>query len=53
MKLALATILLMFILKTHGQNSKDDPVQNFETLWSEFNLRYANFELKSVNWQDI
>ena len=43
----------MFILKTHGQNSKDDPVQNFETLWSEFNLRYANFELKSVNWQDI
>jgi carboxyl-terminal processing protease len=36
-----------------AQNKKSDPIFNFEKLWSEFNDRYANFELKAVNWNEI
>lgn len=53
MKLILTSIFLIFILTANGQNSKDDPIRNFEKLWSEFNLRYANFELKSVDWKEV
>lgn len=53
MKLIFSIAIIIFNLDIQAQNLKDDPVQNFEKLWSEFNLRYANFKLKSVNWQNI
>ena len=53
MKLIFSIALIIFNLDIQAQKLKDDPVQNFEKLWSEFNLRYANFKLKSVNWQNI
>ncbi|MEL6559627.1 MAG: S41 family peptidase [Bacteroidota bacterium] len=31
----------------------DSPVENFEKLWQKFNLRYANFNLKKVDWDEI
>lgn len=36
-----------------AQNQKMNPINNFEKLWSEFNDRYANFELKAVDWTEI
>jgi carboxyl-terminal processing protease len=36
-----------------AQNQKMNPIYNFEKLWSEFNDRYANFELKAVDWNEI
>jgi len=53
MKLVSTFICLLLILNVSAQNSKDDPVYNFELLWSEFNQRYANFELKGVDWQEM
>ncbi len=53
MKSILTLVLFIFIINVEAQNSKNNPIENFESLWSEFNLRYANFELKSVRWQDI
>ena len=35
------------------KNEIDSPVENFEILWKEFNNRYANFELKKVDWDSI
>lgn len=52
MKLILTSIFLFFSLSVSAQNSKDNPINNFEKLWTEFNNRYANFELKNVDWQD-
>jgi len=31
----------------------DSPVKNFEKLWNTFDERYANFELKKVNWHEL
>lgn len=49
--------LLFFLLfgnMSYGQTDKiDQPIQNFEALWSAFNLRYANFDLKKVDWDKI
>lgn len=53
MKLITTSIFLMLFLNVNAQNSKDDPVWNFELMWSEFNNRYANFELKEVDWQEV
>ena len=48
---------LLFILignTAYSQaNQIDEPIKNFEALWSEFNLRYANFELKRVDWDKV
>lgn len=51
-------ILLFLGLLTHQlypitaqQDEIQDPIKNFEKLWSEFDLRYANFELKQVDWK--
>ncbi len=35
------------------ENTVDAPIKNFEKLWSEFNIRYANFELKNVDWNAV
>jgi len=53
MRLILTSLFIISTLFVNAQKSKNDPIQNFEKLWSEFNLRYANFELKSVNWKDV
>ncbi len=34
-------------------NQVEQPVKIFEELWNEFNDRYADFELKKVNWKDV
>jgi len=47
-------IILIFLSITEIANSQinevDSPIENFEILWDEFNNRYANFQLKQVNW---
>lgn len=55
MRTRLFTILFICIsLSTvNAQKMADDIVYNFEKLWSEFDNRYANFELKSVDWDSI
>ncbi len=34
-------------------NEIQNPTKNFEALWQKFNLHYANFELKKVDWNEI
>ncbi len=34
-------------------NEVNRPIKNFEKLWMEFDLRYANFHLKEVDWNNI
>nr|WP_262913429.1 S41 family peptidase [Aequorivita xiaoshiensis] len=31
----------------------EQPVNNFEKLWNEFNARYASFKIKNINWSEI
>jgi len=50
------TLFLLFSLtgKIFAQkNEVQQPIQNFEKLWLEFDLRYANFALKNVDWKEI
>ncbi len=35
------------------KTSINQPIKNFETLWSRFNSEYASFELKEVDWQEM
>jgi hypothetical protein len=55
MRTKLTIILFIFIsLSTiYAQKATDNPIVNFEKLWSEFDNRYANFELKNVDWNNI
>ncbi|MBP2834145.1 S41 family peptidase [Aquimarina sp. U1-2] len=50
-------VLSIFIVTTKkliAQIDKvDKPIENFEKLWSAFNDRYANFELKNVDWDEV
>lgn len=51
----LATLFLLSILwmsSSAQDNRVNNPIQNFDELWSEFNLRYANFDLISFSWED-
>ena len=34
-------------------NKIDSPIENFEKLWKEFDLRYANFDAKQVHWDEV
>ena len=43
--LPLLIYIILFAITTSAQQDKvENPIQNFEKLWSEFGLRYANFE---------
>lgn len=43
-----------FLLLVQAQSlAINKPIENFEFLWHTFNERYANFELKKVNWDSI
>ena len=53
-KIIIALVLLSMLTTVTAQKERiDDPVRNFEELWSEFDLRYANFVLKEVDWAAI
>jgi carboxyl-terminal processing protease len=34
-------------------NIIQEPIKNFDKLWVEFNDRYAFFEIKNINWNDV
>ena len=34
-------------------NRIQDPVKNFDRLWTVFNERFANFELKEIDWDEV
>ncbi|MEM8886757.1 MAG: S41 family peptidase [Bacteroidota bacterium] len=53
-KAILSTLLVLLYLSASAQrNTVNEPIRNFEVLWSTFNERYANFELKKVDWQAV
>lgn len=51
-KLLLILLLCISFTTIRAQKKADNPVITFEKLWTEFNERYANFDLKSINWDD-
>jgi len=46
-------LILSFPQQGHSQNSVNNPIKNFEVLWNTFNERYANFDLKKVDWDEV
>lgn len=50
-------VILIFLLASQigfsQINEINSPVKNFEKLWEEFDKRYANFELKKINWKEV
>jgi len=47
-------ILLSFNSLANSQmNEINSPIKNFDQLWKEFDLRYANFALKKIDWDEI
>jgi len=55
-KKTIITILISLNLVRIGYsqiNEVNSPLKNFEELWKEFEYRYANFELKEVNWNEV
>jgi len=50
------TIFLLLVIYS-ASNAQDytvqQPVKNFDALWTKFNQRYAFFEVKKVNWNGI
>lgn len=53
MKIFTIFLLLTFNI-TFGQDNRiEQPIKNFDKLWNEFNNRYANFEVKNINWIEI
>ncbi len=52
--IGLLIFLLLFSDLANAQPKDErvqEPVKNFERLWKVFNDRYANFELKGVDWK--
>jgi Peptidase family S41/Tricorn protease C1 domain len=53
-KKAILGLLLILSLNVYSQDNKiDNPVKNFNTLWTELNNYYSFFELKAVDWDVI
>lgn len=47
-------LLVLTFSKAYGQDYQiEEPIKNFDKLWNVFNDRYANFELKNIDWDDI
>ncbi|SEJ38322.1 Tricorn protease C1 domain-containing protein [Dyadobacter sp. SG02] len=36
-----------------GEKESKDPMKNFEYLWNQCNEKYAYFELKGINWDEV
>lgn len=52
--LIISTFLLFTPKRISAQaDVVNNPIKNFEQLWKTFDLRYANFELKQVDWNAI
>lgn len=45
-------LLLLISLNGFSQDQIDNPLENFEKLWQDFNDNYAFFELKNVDWNE-
>ncbi|ARN77028.1 hypothetical protein BST97_02880 [Nonlabens spongiae] len=47
-------LVLLLIQTSFAQTDEpDQPVKNFDKLWNEFNDRYANFDIKNVDWDEM
>ncbi|MEM1219291.1 MAG: S41 family peptidase [Bacteroidota bacterium] len=53
MKIWFTCVLALFLQCSYAQSKAKNPIRNFEHLWNRFNDRYANFELKGVDWQQV
>ncbi|MEO1715419.1 MAG: S41 family peptidase, partial [Bacteroidota bacterium] len=53
MRIWISLLLAFCVQICFAQPKAKDPVRNFEHLWNRFNDRYANFELKGVDWEEI
>lgn len=51
--LALASVMACIDPLLGPQPDGDDPVQNFDILWAEFDRTYSFFELKGIDWTGI
>ena len=57
-KYILITLLFSIILLNScektilGEDEINSPENNFELLWNDFNVHYALFGVKNINWQD-
>lgn len=46
--------LIVGITQSFGQDTRiQEPIKNFDKLWNEFNDRYAFFEFKNIDWNDV
>ncbi len=53
MKIWITCLLTLCVQLGLAQSKAKDPIRNFEHLWNRFNDRYANFELKGVDWEEV
>lgn len=52
----ICTTLFLFIginISFCQDNRIEEPIKNFDELWNVFNNRYANFELKNIDWNQV
>ncbi|WP_290696920.1 S41 family peptidase [Lacinutrix sp.] len=52
-KLTLILFIYISFLPIYAQKITENPIVNFDKLWSEFDNRYANFKLKSIDWDSV
>lgn len=36
-----------------GEEPKNTPIENFDILWKEFDRKYALFEVKNIDWDEV
>ncbi|BDD06448.1 S41 family peptidase [Aureibacter tunicatorum] len=54
MRFSLVFLFLALNIPAFSQKDDvDDPIQNFDKLWNTFDQRYANFNLKQIDWDNI
>lgn len=52
-KLIPLMLLTVLWISSHAQDSRvNNPIKNFDKLWTEFNNRYANFDQVSFDWNE-
>ena len=45
--------IMLFSWKLEVYSQLNQPIKNFEILWKTFDERYANFELKGIDWDSV
>jgi carboxyl-terminal processing protease len=53
MRRRLALALLVMVLAPCGCAEEDTPLNNFERLWWDFDMRYAQFDVKHIDWDAV